>query len=292
MRSLNNLPLTAKLLLLLAALLLAMTAASVATNPLLHLTPPAGKAALRLALAGVLLGAGATLWLAGTLTAPMSSLIRTLLAIADRRLRAGAAADDTQGGSASAQTAQLRFGDFTALVTAIPLLDAQGRICGSVIERVDRTRELQIEEQVNNLVSGALEGNPGLRLRAASAVEAAALLVSQAIQDSRQPVADLGSALQRMSEAALAQEALTREMAVCIESLQFHDRLVQQLAFARDLLVSVLSQKKPDMASYGATRWNAVLAALRCRPGTHKRRGLSGLPSVAARADHGSCELF
>src|SRR5581483_985430 len=128
--------------------------------------------------------------------------------------------------------------------------------------------------------------------QAASALEAAALLVSQAIQDSRQPMADLGTALQRMSEAALRQEGLAREMAVCIESLQFHDRLVQQLAFARDLLISVLSQKAPDMACYGATRWNAVLAAVRCSHATDKHRGLSGLLPLAARADHGSCELF
>jgi len=128
--------------------------------------------------------------------------------------------------------------------------------------------------------------------QAASAVEAAALLVSQAIQDSRQPVTDLGSALQRMSEAALAQEGLTREMAVCIESLQFHDRLVQQLAFARDLLVSVLSQKEPDMASYGATRWNAALAAVRCSHGTDKHRGLSGLPSVAAPVSQWTAKAF
>jgi hypothetical protein len=118
------------------------------------------------------------------------------------------------------------------------------------------------------------------------------LLVSQAIQDSRQPVADLGSALQRMSQAALAREGLAQELAVCIESLQFHDRLLQQLAFAHDLLASVLSQKEPDMAAYGATRWNTVLAAVRCSEGAEMRGGLSGLLSLVARGEHGSCELF
>src|SRR6185312_11038329 len=48
MRSLNNLPLTAKLLLLHAALLLVMSAAGAATIPSLHLTPLASKTALLL----------------------------------------------------------------------------------------------------------------------------------------------------------------------------------------------------------------------------------------------------
>lgn len=94
----------------------------------------------------------------------------------------------------------------------------------------------------------------------ASAVEAATLLLALAIQDSRQPVQDLGGALQRMSQGALAQDGLARELAVCIESLQFHDRLVQQLSFARDLLAT---------------------------------SGLAALPaSLSSRRGQGTCELF
>ncbi|HEY3786088.1 MAG TPA: hypothetical protein VGL55_12465 [Steroidobacteraceae bacterium] len=129
--------------------------------------------------------------------------------------------------------------------------------------------------------------------RATSAVEAAALLVSLAIQDSRRPVEDLGGALQRMSQGALAQEALARELAVCVESLQFHDRLVQQLAFARDLLTSVLSQRLPDVAPYGAPRWSAVLAAVRGLERDDRESGVTALPaSISSRSELGTCELF
>jgi methyl-accepting chemotaxis protein len=65
---------------------------------------------------------------------------------------------------APAQSSQLRFADFTAIVTAIPLVDSQGRQCGSVIEWVDRTEELRIEEQVNDVVNRALEGDLRRRL--------------------------------------------------------------------------------------------------------------------------------
>jgi hypothetical protein len=76
------------------------------------------------------------------------------------------------------------------------------------------------------------------------------------MQQSDRPISELGSALGRMAQ-ALSQvgeplfgggggepvgdpqalrEALARDLAVCIQSLQFHDRLMQQLTQARDLL--------------------------------------------------------
>ncbi len=93
----------------------------------------------------------------------------------------------------------------------------------------------------------------------AAALAAAADLLALAMQESQGPVGVLGGALERMA-AALAQcaraierqralepssaapaarvladleacrEALEREIALCIESLQFHDRLMQRLA--------------------------------------------------------------
>ncbi len=94
----------------------------------------------------------------------------------------------------------------------------------------------------------------------AAALAAAADLLALAMHESHAPVDVLGSALERMAaalsqcaraieqqraieplrsagraEAVLRQldacrEALEREIAVCIENLQFHDRLMQRLA--------------------------------------------------------------
>jgi hypothetical protein len=93
----------------------------------------------------------------------------------------------------------------------------------------------------------------------AAALEAAARLLALAMRDSHAPVGTLASALDRMAAAlaqcaraleqqrALADEqsdrepapalgefaatlrALERDIALCIESLQFHDRLMQRL---------------------------------------------------------------
>lgn len=38
-------------------------------------------------------------------------------------------------------------------------------------------------------------------------------------------------------------DAFARDIAVCIESLQFHDRLMQQLAQARDILIGLAANK-------------------------------------------------
>ena len=92
--------------------------------------------------------------------------------------------------------------------------------------------------------------------RCDAAVERATALLIQSMQQSDSPISDLGSALGRMAQ-ALSQvgtplfggsgreptgdaqalrDALARDLAVCIQSLQFHDRLMQQLTQARDLL--------------------------------------------------------
>jgi hypothetical protein len=92
--------------------------------------------------------------------------------------------------------------------------------------------------------------------RCDAAVEQATALLIHGMQQSDSPISDLGGALARMartlSEAgtplfggcgpALSadvqamRDALARDLAVCIQSLQFHDRLMQQLTHARDLL--------------------------------------------------------
>lgn len=91
------------------------------------------------------------------------------------------------------------------------------------------------------------------------ASEATALL-DLAITESQAPVGELGDSLERMSRALaqcrhlaqahhddslnpelirtlkLCRDTFEREVARCIESLQFHDRLIQQLTHARDCL--------------------------------------------------------
>lgn len=74
------------------------------------------------------------------------------------------------------------------------------------------------------------------------------------MQQSDSPISELGSALARMAqtlsdigtplfgnttaqaELQVFRDAFAREISVCIQSLQFHDRLMQQLTQARDLL--------------------------------------------------------
>jgi hypothetical protein len=93
--------------------------------------------------------------------------------------------------------------------------------------------------------------------RCAAAVERATALLIHGMQQSDTPISELGGALARMartlgevgtplfgatSEATpgvnveVLCDSLARDIAVCIQSLQFHDRLMQQLTQARDLL--------------------------------------------------------
>ncbi|MFO7277878.1 MAG: hypothetical protein DIU56_012640 [Pseudomonadota bacterium] len=70
-------------------------------------------------------------------------------------------------------------------------------------------------------------------------------LLEAAVQDSLAPVAALAGAFARMQQAIAAcgeelapsvaahVDQLERDIALCIESLQFHDRLVQQLALVQ-----------------------------------------------------------
>lgn len=147
------------------------------------------------------------------------------------------------------------------------------------------------------------------RSEPASPVEAAAALIELALHESNGPVEDLGGALTRL--ALLVQpkpgdgggaadpelrEQVAREVSVCIESLQFHDRLTQQLTQVRNLLATLVL--KGDQHN-----WLVLLESLRARftsdshrilfnlllPGT----GPGGRTSVPAlHANEGSVELF
>lgn len=77
-----------------------------------------------------------------------------------------------------------------------------------------------------------------------AAVKRATELLVHGMQEADAPIADVSEALARMAaalnEPTVEIEALravfARNIAVCVESLQSYDRLVQQLTRARDLL--------------------------------------------------------
>ncbi|HEU4623188.1 MAG TPA: hypothetical protein VFS52_00375 [Steroidobacteraceae bacterium] len=81
------------------------------------------------------------------------------------------------------------------------------------------------------------------------AAHRAAELLGTAMRDTEAPVMQMAGALTRISHAlgraAAASDAnpcgcahLKRDIAICIESLQFHDRLIQQLTAVRRLMGS------------------------------------------------------
>jgi hypothetical protein len=115
---------------------------------------------------------------------------------------------------------------------------------------------------------------PGAAQERGVAIEAAADLLALAMHESHGPVDVLGGALERMA-AALAQytlaierqreigphraephadvslgdleacrETLEREITVCIESLQFHDRLMQRLARVASYLAGIAGDSR------------------------------------------------
>ena len=103
----------------------------------------------------------------------------------------------------------------------------------------------------------------------APGLEAAAALLSLAMAESQAPVARLGTALVHMIQ-ALAQHGrsganglpdaasygaflavVERELAVCVEELQFHDRLMQQLTQVRDCVAAL----RDPSAEFPAGQW-------------------------------------
>jgi hypothetical protein len=113
-------------------------------------------------------------------------------------------------------------------------------------------------------------------------VQAAAVLLSLAMRDTESPVSDLGQALSRMVSTVTSLRShaqsqhvngdpngrelqLESELSVCIQSLQFHDRLIQQLAAVRNLLTGLSSHGPLNVAGFGAQRWEELLRVLRDR---------------------------
>jgi hypothetical protein len=117
------------------------------------------------------------------------------------------------------------------------------------------------------------------------AVNEAAALLELAMSESKSPVGELGDALARMSRALsgactliegkrnerLDAEVLAhiehckklfvREVKVCIESLQFHDRLVQQLTHAKNCLAAHGADSSLPDAQRAVDSWTTRHAA-------------------------------
>ena len=135
-------------------------------------------------------------------------------------------------------------------------------------------------------------------------MEAAAVLLSLAMHDTESPVSDLCGALRRIAHSAPLTNgtSVEQDVAVCIQSLQFHDRLIQQLAAVRGLLASVVSERPMDLTGFGAHRWEEMLRMLRERLSEDSQHHLfnlllrTGVVDVAGQrnlqAEEGSVELF
>ncbi len=156
-----------------------------------------------------------------------------------------------------------------------------------------------------------------LRTRAepATPVEAAAALIELALHESNGPAEDLSRALGRIAQglqgaggtlAPQEREQLTRDVAICIESLQFHDRLTQQLTQVRNLLATLAFSAVPrDVTGRPLEgdphNWQVLVENLRARFTSDSHRilfnlllpgsgGRANVPSL--HANEGSVELF
>jgi hypothetical protein len=161
-----------------------------------------------------------------------------------------------------------------------------------------------------------------LRTRAepANPIEAAAALIELSVHESNGPVEDLSGALARMAQLVqsppgnsagtadkpLDRAQLARDVAICIESLQFHDRLTQQLTQIRNLLATLaFSDVSADLAGQSVQgdphNWLVLLENVRARFTSDSHRilfnlllpGAGGRSNVPAlHANEGSVELF
>ena len=172
---------------------------------------------------------------------------------------------------------------------------------------------------MNTVIHGKL-GSPG---ELDVSVQAAAVLLSLAMRDTESPVSDLGQALSRMVHTVTAlrshvsdpirdktlngssdehRRKLESELFLCIQSLQFHDRLIQQLAAVRNLLTSLASIGTMELSGFGAKRWEELLGMLRERLSADEHHQLFDLLMRTGALDselqdevapsEGSVELF
>jgi methyl-accepting chemotaxis protein len=68
-------------------------------------------------------------------------------------------------GLKATHTVDIKMGDATLRVIANPVLDTDGKRLGTVVQWVDRTQEIAIEEEVQETVAAAIEGNMTAQIR-------------------------------------------------------------------------------------------------------------------------------
>jgi hypothetical protein len=146
----------------------------------------------------------------------------------------------------------------------------------------------------------ASSGNSEYDLACAAATAAA--LIELALGESQRPITELGEALSRVSAAVSAGSApAARDLEVCVECLQFHDRMTQQLSQVRDLLAAVAAAGSGDNTPGSRQSWPVLMENLRARFTSESHRILFNLlmpdseghthtPSL--HASEGSVELF
>jgi predicted trehalose synthase len=134
------------------------------------------------------------------------------------------------------------------------------------------------------------------------AAATAAALIELALCESQRPVTELGEALSRVNAAVAAgTPPAARDLETCVECLQFHDRMVQQLSQVRDLLATVAASGSVDATPGGRQSWPVLMENLRARFTSESHRilfnllmpdseGHSHAPSL--HASEGSVELF
>ena len=120
----------------------------------------------------------------------------------------------------------------------------------------------------------------------AATLEAIVALLAHAMHESQRPVEKLAGALTRMAR-ALAEsapagaeqhrEVFERELAVCIQGLQFHDRLMQQLAHVRNCLAAVHAGDPNAAPEDTEVYWAELRAGMRRRLSSDAQRALLDL---------------
>jgi hypothetical protein len=89
------------------------------------------------------------------------------------------------------------------------------------------------------------------------------------MRDTESPASALAQSLGRISVALMDVRAgktdadafrarVEKELAVCVENLQFHDRLIQQLATVRGVLTHAVSDSAPALTGFDTQRRNVA----------------------------------
>ena len=193
---------------------------------------------------------------------------------------------------------------------------ADSRTIGDLPPSTDHAAAQIPESEYDGSVTVQLS-NLHRRPERATPVEAAAALIQLSLHESNGPVEDLSGALGRLAQlvqtkpdtqtnAAEFQNQLARDVAVCIESLQFHDRLAQQLTQVRNILATLAYSAPTSTVAARPLegdphKWMVMVENLRARFTSESHLILFNLllpegstrPALPAlHANEGSVELF